>query len=401
MTGKRELDRRVVVAALGLTQILSWGTSFYFPAVFAAPIVADTGWGLTYVVSGTSIGLLIAGLLAPQIGKWIDIHGGRPVILASAPLQAAGLIIMGFAPSLSVFLVAWVLVGFGMASGTYDAVFAALGRNYGSEARQPITNLTLIGGFASTVCCPLGAFLVARLGWRDACFVYAALHIFITWPLFAAVLRDRARHNAPLVGEKVDARFVDPAPLPNEAVVFVILASVMTIIFGVGSVLIVYLLLFLQARGVDYATAVALGTIYGPSQIAARIVERMFGGHYHPLWTLVAAVLAMAVGMALLFTGGVWLALVILIYAGGFGVSWVARGTVPLALFGPRRFPRLMGKLALPSLIAQGVAPSVGAVLIERLGVDTTIGLLTAALAFNVVLVALLWLACRARLAET
>ncbi|MBV9955433.1 MAG: MFS transporter [Pseudolabrys sp.] len=399
MTARRELDRRIVVGALGFTQILAWGTSFYFPAVFAGPIVNDTGWPLTWVVSGTSIGLLIAGLISPQVGKLIDIYGGRPVILVSAPLNAAGLIIIGLAPSLPTFLIGWVIVGLAMGTGTYDAVFAALGRTYGNAARTPITNLTLIGGFASTVCWPLGAFLIAKFGWREACFIYAAIHIVITWPLFLAVLHDRAK-AAHLTTDPEGARFADHAPMRNEALVLAILAAVMSIIFGVGSVMIVYLLLFLQERGVDFAIAVALGTLYGPSQIAARVVERLFGGRYHPLWTLIVAVAGMAAGMAMLYAdvGGLFLA--ILIYAGAFGVSWVARGTVPLALFGPRRYPRLIGKLALPSLIAQAAAPSIGAVLIERYGANSTIGLLTAALAINVVLVALLWLSCRRQLAS-
>ena len=172
---ERALDRRVVISALGVAQILAWGTSFYFPAVFAGPIVADTGWSLGFVVGGTSIGLLVAGLISPQVGQIIDVHGGRPVLLASSLFYAAGLIGIGLAPALPVYLFAWVLLGIGMGTGLYDAVFAALGRMYGSAARGPITNLTLFGGFASTICWPLSAFMIEHVGWREACFVYAAL----------------------------------------------------------------------------------------------------------------------------------------------------------------------------------------------------------------------------------
>ena len=180
---ERALDRRVVISALGIAQILAWGTSFYFPAVFAGPIVADTGWSLGFVVGGTSIGLLVAGLISPQVGRIIDVHGGRPVLLASSLFYAAGLIGIGLAPALPVYLFAWVLLGIGMGTGLYDAVFAALGRMYGSAARGPITNLTLFGGFASTICWPLSAFMIEHIGWRDACFVYAALHLFVSLPL--------------------------------------------------------------------------------------------------------------------------------------------------------------------------------------------------------------------------
>lgn len=137
----RPLDRRVVITALGIAQILAWGTSFYFPAVFAEPIVSDTGWSLGWVVGGTSIGLLVAGLISPQVGRVIDRHGGRPVLLASSLFYAAGLIGVGLAPALPVYLLAWALIGIGMGSGLYDSVFAALGRLYGRgrAGRSPIS----------------------------------------------------------------------------------------------------------------------------------------------------------------------------------------------------------------------------------------------------------------------
>jgi hypothetical protein len=152
-------SRPVVVTALGIAQILAWGSSFYFPAVLAEPIVADTGWSLGWVVGGVSIGLLVAGLIAPRVGAIIERRGGRPVLAASSLLYAAGLAGIGLAPTLPVYLAAWVVLGAGMGTGLYDAVFAALGKLYGKEARTPITNLTLFGGFASTVCWPLSAFL--------------------------------------------------------------------------------------------------------------------------------------------------------------------------------------------------------------------------------------------------
>src|SRR3954470_3687608 len=127
-------SRPVVVTALGIAQILAWGSSFYFPAVLAEPIVADTGWSLGWVVGGVSIGLLVAGLIAPRVGSIIERRGGRPVLAASSLLYAAGLTGIGLAPT------------------------------YGKEARTPITNLTLFGGFASTVCWPLSAFLAETVG---------------------------------------------------------------------------------------------------------------------------------------------------------------------------------------------------------------------------------------------
>jgi hypothetical protein len=134
--------------------------------------------------------------------------------------------------------------------------------------------------------------------------------------------------------------------------------------------------------------------LFGPAQVGARFVERLFGTRYHPLWTMVASCVLMAVGLGLLLTLPV-LVLAIVIYAGGYGIMWIARGTVPLALFGPDRYATLMGRLAFPSLISQALAPSAGALLIERAGPMPTLQVLTWLAVLNVLLVACLWAAFR------
>jgi MFS family permease len=394
LAGTRQVDRRVVITTLGIAQILAWGTSFYFPAVFAEPIVAETGWSLGFVVAGTSIGLLVAGLVSPQVGRIIDARGGRPVLTASSICYAAGLAGVGFSPALPVYLLAWVVIGVGMGTGLYDAVFAALGRMYGTEARGPITNLTLFGGFASTICWPLSAFMIEHIGWRTACLVYAALHLLLVLPLQMAVVGQApAKVNTNQSDQEIRAR--GETNIENEALIFSLLAAVLSIAAGVGSIVVVHLLIFLQARGLDFAAAVGLGALFGPAQVAARVVERLFGSHYHPIWTMVASCLLMTVGLLMLFGAVPALPIVILVYGAGYGVSWIGRGTLPLALFGPVRFPRLMGKLAFPSLIVQAVAPSLGAMLIEARGSDATIGVLTAFALANVLLIGLVWWLCR------
>ena len=394
----RALDRRVVITALGIAQILAWGTSFYFPAVFAGPIVADTGWSLGAVVGGTSVGLLVAGLISPQVGRIIERHGGRAVLLASSLFYAAGLVSIGLAPALPVYLLGWLVVGIGMGTGLYDAVFAALGRLYGSEARTPITNLTLFGGFSSTVCWPLSAFMIEHAGWRAACLVYAGLHLSVALPLQMAVIR-RAPQPAAAQASGNAMPADPPAAIAHESVIFALLAVVLSFAAGIGSIVVVHLLIFLQARGLELAVAVSLGTLFGPAQVGARVVERLLGSRYHPIWTMIGSCTLMAVGLLLLAGRFPLLVLVILLYGAGYGISWIGRGTLPLALFGPQRFPRLMGKLAFPSLIVQALAPSAGALAIEASGPDMTIGVLTLLALTNVLLIGLLWAVCRPRLA--
>ena len=169
---------------------------------------------------------------------------------------------------------------------------------------------------------------------------------------------------------------------------------------GIGSIVVVHLLIFLQARGVDFAVAVSLGTLFGPAQVGARVVERLLGSRYHPIWTMIGSCTLMEVGLLLLVGHFPLLLLVILLYGAGYGISWIGRGTLPLALFGPVRFPRLMGKLAFPSLIVQALAPSLGALAIERDGGDPTLAVLTGFAVVNVGLLVWLWFACRGRAIE-
>jgi MFS family permease len=160
-----------VISALGLTQILAWGSSYYLPTVLARPIAANTGWPFTWVVGGLSLGLLVSGLASRQVGRAIERHGGRPVLVTSALLLAIGLSTLALAPDIAIYLAAWTILGLGMGAGLYEAAFSTLGRLYSLNARSAITSLTLWGGFAATVCWPLSAFLVHVVGWRSTCLV--------------------------------------------------------------------------------------------------------------------------------------------------------------------------------------------------------------------------------------
>jgi hypothetical protein len=209
------------------------------------------------------------------------------------------------------------------------------------------------------------------------------------------VVRRPAATIAAKAAPEEDDRHEPPAPIANESLVFALLALVLSLAAGIGSIVVVHLLIFLQARDVSYAVAVSLGALFGPAQVGARVVERLFGNRYHPIWTMVASCSLMAVGLLLLLGRFPLLVPIILLYGAGYGISWIGRGTLPLALFGPLRFPRLMGKLAFPSLIVQALAPSAGALMIEAHGADATIGVLTVAALINVVLIGALWRLCR------
>lgn len=391
-----------VVACLGVAQIFAWGTSFYFPAVLAGPIAADTGWPLGGVVGGVSIGLLVGGLVSPRVGRAIERYGGRPVLLLSSLMFAAGLAGIGLAPALPIYLAAWAVVGLGMGTGLYDAAFAVLGTIFGKNARGPITNLTLFGGFASTVCWPLGAALADAYGWRATSLIYAAIHLGVALPLLlVAIPRGRGQEAASDTSAAQPEAAASKVGLTSaQRTQFTLLALVLTISSAIGAIVVVHLLIFLEARGVPFAVAVSLGTLFGPAQVGARVIESLFGRHYHPIWTMVASCTLMAIGLLLLLVELPIVAAAILLYGGGYGVMWIARGTLPLALFGPQRYASLMGRLALPALIAQALAPSAGAVLVEHAGATATVAVLAGCALLNVLFIGLLWTTYRRVAAE-
>jgi MFS family permease len=388
--------RGVVITVLGTTQILAWGSSYYLPAVLAKPVAADTGWPLPWVVGGLSLGLLVAGLVSPRVGRAIERTGGRPVLALSSVLLAAGLAGLGLAPNLPAYLAAWVVVGLGMGAGLYDAAFATLGRLYGREARGAITNLTLFGGFASTVCWPLSAFLAGALGWRGTCLTYAGLQLALSLPAHLVLLpREPPVAAAALPGGT--AAPVDVGRVPSRRhVILLLLTSALTLGAVIQGMVSVHVLTLLQARGVDLAAAVALGALIGPSQVGARLVEKLLGGRHHPVWTMLAFVVLVAFGLGLLAVGFPVLAAGVVPYGAGVGIGSITRGTLPLALFGPVGYAALMGRLAMPMLLAGALAPSAGALLLERAGAPGTLATLASAALANVVLVAVLFLLVRA-----
>jgi MFS family permease len=292
-------DGRVVIPALGITQIFAWGSTFYLPAALAPLIASDTGWPYDLTVGGVSVGLLVAGLASPRVGRLIADRGGRPVLAIGALLLAAGLFGIGTASSLSWYLVSWLVTGLGMSASLYDAAFSTLGRIYGVGSRTPITAVTLFGGFASTVCWPLSAFLAARYGWRGACFTYAAIQIAVALPVHLLAIPTTTSTESGAATEKRSPIHLSR----NEYTTFGLLAAVLTLGAAVLSIVGTQLLPLLMARGIEMSAAVTLGAIVGPAQVGARVIELLIGNRYDPVWTIVASAALVATSALMLTLG--------------------------------------------------------------------------------------------------
>ncbi len=364
-----------VAVALGVAQTIAWACTYYLPAVIAAEVAAELGRPLFEVVAAFSAALLVAGLTAPRIGRVIEVRGGRGVLAISAGVLALGLSLLGLLPGYGGWLLGWLVTGLGMAMGLYDAAFSSLGRLYGQGARRWITVVTLFAGFASTIGFPVGALLLPELGWRGLCLFYAALHLAVVLPLYLAFV--------PAMGEAAPAK-PKPAALPEEAAAeaawarrtFWLLAGFFTLRSIISSVFAVHLIVLLQALGLAVAAAVGIAAAVGAAQVGGRVLEFTLGSKTHPLtvarW---GAVLLPAGALALLLAGPVAALPFALAYGTSNGILTISRGAVPLALFGAQGYAVRMGRLAMPILIAQSLAPTATAPLVEDLPAMAVFGL--------------------------
>jgi hypothetical protein len=354
------------VPVLGVTQILAWGALFYPPVLTVPLIAAERGWSLAFAMGGLSVGLLSAGLIAPTVGRMIDRHGGHVVMTIGSLTGAVGLVALVLAPNRIAYLAAWVVIGAAMAGNLYDSAFATLGRIFGAAARRPITVLTFIGGLASTASWPATRVLLDAHGWRGTYLVYAALLALVAAPLHALALpRGRVEAQARPAGGAAALA----VHLPAQGRSFWLVAAGFAAYAFVPSGLSAHLLAIFGRAGIDPATVVAIGALFGPSQVASRLCEFAFAGNAHPLYVARAAFGLIVCAFLVLALAGISTP-VAAAFAIMFGVSnglvTITRGTVPLALFGPSGYGRLIGRIAGPCLVMQSAAPLVLAFVAER-----------------------------------
>ncbi|MBP0466553.1 MFS transporter [Roseomonas sp. PWR1] len=356
-------SRAVTVAVLGTTQTLSWASSYYIPAILAAPIATEFGVSRATIFGVFSAALLLTAFLGPAAGRAIDQRGGRDVLAVSNLVFAAGLALMGVSPGLPVFCLAWAIMGVAMAMGLYDAAFATLAGLYGKEARNSITGITLIAGFASTVGWPASALMEAEWGWRGACLGWAALHVVLGLPLNRLLI---PRAPPPAKAGAGAAGGADAAPrVLDMALLAFVLATAGFSAAALGA----HLPGVLQAAGATAAAAVAAGALLGPAQVGARILEFGFLRKVSPLVSARIAAAAHPVAVVVLLAGGAPMAAIfVLIHGAGNGMLTITRGTLPLALFGPAGYGHRQGVVTAPARAAQALAPFGFGLLVDAYG---------------------------------
>ena len=360
------------VAALGTAQTLAWASSYYLPAMLAVPMAADLGISTTMVFAAFSAALLVSAVVGPWAGRAIDRHGGRSLLMGTNLLFALGLGALAWAQGPLTLFAAWLLIGIAMGSGLYEAAFSTLVRLYGSESRGAITGITLIAGLASTVSWPLSALMEAHFGWRGTCLGWAALHLVIGLPLNAMLPTPTLQGRPPdgesgsaSPSERASEQIVPAKPVLTSA----LLAFTFAATWFISTAMAAHLPRLLQASGVSLAVAVGIGALVGPSQVLARVLEFGLLRRVHPLLAARLAALAHPVGAAILWAvGAPGAAVFAVLHGAGNGILTIAKGTLPLVLFGPVGYGARQGWLMVPSRLAQASAPLLFGLAIDRWG---------------------------------
>jgi len=370
------VNRTRVVLAVGTAQTLAWASSYYLPAVLADPIAETLGLSRSWVFGAFSIALVLMAVVGPAIGRHVDGRGGRRVLVASALVLPAGLVLLAGAQGPISLVLAWVVLGLGMALGLYETAFAALAHLYGREARAPITGITLMAGFASTIGWPATAALAHAAGWRAACLAWAIVHLAVTLPCYLAGLPRRA---APVAEPDDDQEVVPDMSAPAHAPprnAMLLLGITFAIVAFVSTAMAAHLPRLLQASGAGVAAAVAAAALVGPAQVAARFMEYLSMHRWQPHPVIAARVAAglhpLAAGLLALVGGAGFMApLFALLHGAGNGLLTIARGTLPLALFGPVGYGFRQGTIGAGARLAQAAAPLAFGILLD----DGSVGL--------------------------
>jgi len=359
-------SRSVVVTALGISQTLAWASSYYLPAILAEPISAAIGVPSSWIFGAFSGSLLIAAFAGPAVGRLIDRRGGRGVLILSNVVLAAGLVVFSAANGAIVLFAAWAVLGVGMALGLYDASFAALAALYGKGARGPITGITLFAGFASTVSWPLTTMLNGTLGWRETLLVWAALNLAVGIPLNSLL----PRPPRPIHVSRPAAHQVGWRPYKE----MFLLAFVFAAAWFVTGSMAAHLPELLERAGATPLEAVAAAALVGPAQVAARLVEFFLLRKVHPLTSARIAAVLHPIGAAIFALLGAPAAVTFTVFYGaGNGLLTIARGTVPLAVFGPEGYGERTGLLGAPARAAQALAPLLFGLLLDTMGTSVII----------------------------
>lgn len=345
---------------LSLPQLITWGSVFYTFSLLMTPLEAELGMSRAESSLAFSLALLAEGLMAYQVGRWIDAGYERAVMTMGSVWVGLGLLGHSWVQSMVGFYAAWIWLGLGMAATLYNSAFAVVTRRFGQDFRRAIITLTFLGGLASTVFIPLTSWWMDLWGWRQALWALAALQLLVCAPLHARLLRGAAPKQTP-------TKHADNANTPPVSVrahlrqsPFWLLAAFMLLMMGVTSALPAHMIALLQEAGLSHAWVIAIPAAIGVIQVVGRLLLWMFERHWdvHTANRWIPALIPM--GILALLVGGLnpGAALVFVMFFGlGNGMNTIVKGTAMAQYVSRDHVGQLNGLLGLPIALARAAAP--------------------------------------------
>ncbi|MBB2908430.1 hypothetical protein FHR76_004845 [Rhizobium sp. RAS22] len=362
------------ILALGVTQNIGYGTLYYSFSILAPDMAESLSWPQEWIFGALSVALLTGGLTAPWLGVLIDRIGAGRVMTIGSAVAAAALVACAYAPGEGAYVMALVALEVSANLVQYGAAFALLVQLRPAVAQQSITYLTLIAGFASTIFWPITSALHAQLPWQNVYLIFAGLNLVVCLPIHAwlsyglTVSRREAATNpaAPVTGSLASS---------HRRTGFALMTTAFAVQYLASASVLVHMVPLLAGLGLG-ATAALVGSLFGPSQVASRLINMLFGKHLDALHlAMISAALIPAGALVLELTapsipGAMIFAVV---FGMGNGLLSIVTGTLPLALFGSEGYGKLQGKMMGARLIVSASAPFVMALAMEWLGISLSL----------------------------
>ncbi len=366
----------LAILPLAVAETLVWAALYYvFPALL--PVwEQDFGWSRGEVSGAFTASLIVMALAAPRAGRLIDLGHERTMFLGAMVLGAVLLASLAWVTELWQFWAIWIAIGLVNACILYEACFAIITVLLGAKARSGITTVTLVAGFAGTVCFPAYFALTEAFGWRIAVQVFAAVTVLVSVPLAWVGLRALEHHRQPPAERPTETGGEGRAVLRKPA--FWGLALGFAAVGLVHGMLISHIRPILGDAGLAAATAIFVASLMGPMQVVGRIVMVALQSRVDAFGAGVGAFGGMAVGLVLLLSAGAmpWLAvLFVLPYGACWGIMSIVRPVLTAEFLGRAGFGLISGMIAVPFVLGSAAGPIMSAWLWELAGYDLVLEL--------------------------
>jgi predicted MFS family arabinose efflux permease len=368
-----------IVASLAVTQTVGYGVLYYAYAVLLTPMASALHTGTTVVAGALTCSVLASAAAAVPVGRWLDRHGGRALMVAGSITATLLLVCWSRIHSVLALYLVWIGIGLASACVLYEAAFAVVVTWFHERRASALLALTVVAGFASSVFLPLTGQLVDRYGWRTAILALAAIHAATTIPGHLLVRRPphlAARQAHAGATETARRRIVstalhDPAYWCL-AVAFVASAAAIATVA-------VHLVAYLTELGHRPGFAATVAGLLGILSVTGRVATAAATSRWHSPSTVTAVVFviqaAAAACLPLVGHGELGAIACVLGFGLGFGVATIARPAILADRYGTAAYATIASILAVPLTIAKALAPLAAAAARDASGTYTVVAL--------------------------